>query len=139
MNKEARSSVTEQKNVNQVSSVSVCSLFKALSVSCTTGIIVLVIYCRLVKNSLFLQKSAGGGGGVLDFPKQFYAKIREEKTRNETQRKGYSLIARLVEQKEPAIFKRNQYFTYNTAVCRHVIYELRSGVYYRVLVLYAHQ
>jgi hypothetical protein len=86
MNKEGRSSVTEQKNVNQVSSLFACSLFKALSVPRTTRIIGLVIYSRLVKNSLCLQESAGGGLVVLDFPKQFNTKIREGKACNETQK-----------------------------------------------------
>jgi hypothetical protein len=62
MNKEGGSGVTEQKNVNLVSSVFARSLLKALSLPRTTGIIGLVIYSRLDKNSLSLQNSAGGGG-----------------------------------------------------------------------------
>jgi hypothetical protein len=86
MNKEGRSGVTEQKNVNQVTSIFAYSLFKALSVPQTAGITGLVIYSRLIKNSLCLQKTAGEGGVILDFPKQFNAKICKEKARNETQK-----------------------------------------------------
>jgi hypothetical protein len=53
--------VREQKNVNLVSSVFACGLLKALSAPRSIGIVGLVIYRRLGRNSLRYQNSPGVG------------------------------------------------------------------------------